>query len=207
MNFIRRLFRKEDDFDKLPKLMNEFGEILHKIHDEVDHIYKQPVIKSKKTFEVKELIEIEGKVINKQQQQKFRKALHSLADKIEKKLKPEINNLTEALSKKSNNTTEYGTVLFFYRHYKQSQKQKIKHHLRIVRTLKRRTEIISVRIDLAVLELKTPINILHDLSFKMGFNEEIINDIEKQLDKIDANVNKIQETLEKLISELNLLKK
>ena len=116
-----KLFKKRDQFDNFPNLINSFGDILHDIHDEIDKLYKQPVIKDKETFAFHELLKLEGKVLNPKDKTKLRSTLNSLADQIDHKLKTEINRLIKVLSKKLNSTTEYGACLFFYRHYKKKQ--------------------------------------------------------------------------------------
>ena len=209
MNFFKRLFRKKErELEQFSKIVNSYEEILHKIHVEMDKLYAQPIIKHRETMTVKEVLETEGQVMQPKDKTKLIKSLNNFAHLFDTKLKKEIEKLTRVLTQKTNTMSAYNTALFYYQKniHKKPNTQNINKHVNLLKKLKQQIYIVSIRIDLTILELKDETEILQEISTKAEFNKEIIKHIDNHLDKLDENTVKITELIDKLMQELNLLK-
>ena len=204
--FIKNLFkRRGKEFEKFSKILNSYGDILNRIHEEIDMLYGQPV-KKHRMFTVKETLEKHEKVLESKTKTNFINALNNFGHQFDNKLKKELDRLLELLTRKVDKTTAYNSALYFYQHHHKAKPEEIKKYVNMLTTLRAQLHIVAVRIDLAILELRDEIGVIHDISLKEGLNEHIVTDIEKQIDKIDENTIQIYELIDRLIQELNLLK-
>lgn len=205
-NFLRNLFRKRGkEFEKFSTILNSYGDILNRIHEEIDRLYDQPVQRHK-MFSVKDTLEKDEKVLEGATKTKFVSALNNFGHQFDNKLKKELDRLLEIVSRKVDKTTAFNTALYFYQHNHKAKPEEIRKYVTMLTALRGQIHIVAVRIDLAILELRDEVEVLHEVSLKEGLNEHIVRDIENQLDKIDENTVHIYELIDRLIQELNLLK-